>query len=163
HQKRKAELEAQAPGDDSRLDRFTIVGKEKTDGEYGNQTNEAREPLHCALAYYFEDQSSFFGCCGGNAEGVFDHLRGLFDVFFAGVVEPAKNATRVYFLADLDFEYDADSRIDAVFLRIASGADHSGGHSDIFGIDGADVSGARRGDFAGSRGVGKQIETVKHA
>ena len=34
--------------------------------------------------------------------------------------------------------------------------------ADLFGVDGGDVAGARRGDFAHAGGVGQQVEAVEH-
>src|ERR1700761_6837503 len=83
-------------------------------------------------------------------------------MFFAGVINPAKNATGVDLLPNFDFENDTDGRVNVVVLSIAAGADHGRGLSNQLCVDAADIAAAAGSDFLRTGRVGQQFEIVEY-
>src|ERR1700722_13046139 len=94
----------------------------------------------CILADDFQNQFAVFGPLRGNAEGVLDHVGGLFHMIFLGVIQPAETRARFHFLADLHFQNHAHRRIDIVLLARATRANHVGREADIGCVNDADVA-----------------------
>src|SRR6185312_8594919 len=118
---------------------------------------------HCAfLADNFEDEIAFLDGLLGDTEGIFDQLGRLLEVGLGSVVQTAEDGARFDLLADFDLENNADSRIDAIFLCVASGSNHGRSLTDQFGVDGADVSAAAGRNLVDAGRVGQQLEVVQN-
>src|SRR3977135_1011591 len=143
------------------MERLCLENRKQTRSIAAMPSSPVYRPMS-GSAYHFEDQFALLRRGSGNAESILDLLRSFLDIFLAGVVQAAKHCAGFNFLADLHFENDADRGIYGVFLQIPACANHRRRPANSFGIDSADVSGARRSDFANAGGIGQQLETIQH-
>src|SRR5919202_1801714 len=91
-----------------------------------------------------EYQLTFVRARAGDAEGVFDEVRGFVEVLFSGVIEPAKHGPRVDLFTGLHFEDHADGGVDRIFLPGTPRPHHGRCPSNILCGDRTHIAGARR-------------------
>src|SRR5258707_10682759 len=130
------------------MDRLCFENSQHTSRTAAMPSRPRKRSMVVSLSYHFENELALIRRRRRNAEGVFNHLRRLFDVLVTGVIETAEDAARVHLLADFHFQNHADGGIDDILPCGAAGSDDFGSLAAVFCIDHADIAGAWRPDFA---------------